>query len=404
MKNNLPLAIVGLDPGTTTAYVLLGLNKEVVHSFSGKELGLNKVISQIIDNSRPVIVGTDKAKVPSFVEEFSRKTGAIVVSPTQDLGREEKRLMLLEMGFNSFNGDEHEKDCLAAALYAYRRIATKLEKIEVFIKENNLEVKRREFSEIALKENLSFQTIKEMLTKGDRGDKNEESFKIVKEAILNNKFTQKDHLVLLKKISNLHSENYCLTSKIKELEKQLKPLYKNNERLAKKSQNFNQKVDSLFLFKEQRLKQRTLEVEQKTEEIAKLKEEILKLNKQISQNNKLSLIKKIDNLGTTEFEKSDKSLGINAGDVLWINNPDIHSPLILGCLKGRSIRLISERKFPTILKNSFQTANLVKAEMVDESKLYYWADSVKLEDKFKLENDIVEKVVENYKKERERMY
>ncbi|MBS3123194.1 DUF460 domain-containing protein [Candidatus Woesearchaeota archaeon] len=404
MKNNLPLAIVGLDPGTTTAYVLLGLKKEIVHSFSGKELGLNKVISQIIDHSRPLIVGTDKAKTPSFVEEFSRKTGAVIISPPEDLGREEKRLMLVEMGYTSFNGDEHEKDCLAAALYAYRKIATKLEKIDAFIKDNNLEAKRREFTKIALKENLSFQPIKEILTKGDRGDKNEESFKIVKEAILENKFTKKDHLVLFKKIRDLQSDNYRLNSKLKELEKQFKPLEKNNVLLAKKSNNFNQKVDSLFLFKEQRLKQRTLEVEQKTQEIVKLKDEILRLNQQIGQNNAYILIKKLEDLGTAEFEKSDKNFGIKAGDILWINNPEIHSLFVLEELKGKNIRLISEKKFPAVLKNKFQTANLVKVEMVDESKLYLWADSTKLEEKFKQESDIVDKVVQDYKKQREKEY
>ena len=63
-----PLAIIGLDPGTSSAYTVLDLDGNVLHSHAAKELSLSQMITEIIQICQPIIVSTDKAKVPSFVD------------------------------------------------------------------------------------------------------------------------------------------------------------------------------------------------------------------------------------------------------------------------------------------------------------------------------------------------
>ena len=67
------LAIIGLDPGTTSAYAILNLKGELIKTNSGKEFSLSEMIKEIMDECTPLIVSTDKAKIPGFVEEFSRQ-------------------------------------------------------------------------------------------------------------------------------------------------------------------------------------------------------------------------------------------------------------------------------------------------------------------------------------------
>ncbi|MBI2665284.1 DUF460 domain-containing protein [Candidatus Woesearchaeota archaeon] len=78
-----PLAIIGLDPGTTSAYAILTLDGKIINCNSGKEMPLSIIIKEIVDLCRPVLVGTDKAKIPSFVEEFSRIGFPLVLSEPQ---------------------------------------------------------------------------------------------------------------------------------------------------------------------------------------------------------------------------------------------------------------------------------------------------------------------------------
>ena len=48
-----PLAIIGLDPGTTSAYVALGLDGNIIKTNSGKALTLAMMISQMIEVCLP---------------------------------------------------------------------------------------------------------------------------------------------------------------------------------------------------------------------------------------------------------------------------------------------------------------------------------------------------------------
>ena len=88
---NKKLLIVGIDPGITTAYAVLGIEGDLIHLNSFRQLDLKMLISEIIEFGKVVLVGTDKSKVPRLVEEFATKLGANVMCPSEDLKIEEDR-------------------------------------------------------------------------------------------------------------------------------------------------------------------------------------------------------------------------------------------------------------------------------------------------------------------------
>ncbi len=115
--------IVGIDPGTTTAVAALDLRSDVVEVVSGKNWGLEKVVEVISKIGRPVIISTDKAKVPAFVEKICARFKAKLVAPRKDMSALEKKGSA--GGFRS-----HERDAMAAALYAYSVHKSMFDKVE----------------------------------------------------------------------------------------------------------------------------------------------------------------------------------------------------------------------------------------------------------------------------------
>ena len=128
--------IIGLDPGTTTAYAILDSNREIIKVASRRNIKLSSIIRDIIKYGRPLLVGTDKEKVPRLVKKFSLATGAKIVSPPEDRSVREKR--------NSMNlktKNEHEFDALVSAFYAYDKYQKTFRKIKnSLIKNNKIEL------------------------------------------------------------------------------------------------------------------------------------------------------------------------------------------------------------------------------------------------------------------------
>lgn len=118
--------IIGIDPGTTTAVAALDLRGGVVNVVSGKNWGLEKVVEVISKIGRPIIISTDKSKVPAFVEKVCARFKAKLVVPRKDMSALEKKGTAV-----GFRG--HERDAIAAALYAYSVHKSMFKKVELSI-------------------------------------------------------------------------------------------------------------------------------------------------------------------------------------------------------------------------------------------------------------------------------
>jgi len=107
--------IVGIDPGTTTAAAVVGLDGTVHALYSSRTADTADVTEWIIEQGRPIIVAADVEPMPETVEKFRRSFDAAGWRPTTDLPVDEKLHRTREASYDN----DHERDALAAALYAY---------------------------------------------------------------------------------------------------------------------------------------------------------------------------------------------------------------------------------------------------------------------------------------------
>ncbi len=126
--------IVGIDPGTTVGYALLDFKGNFIAVGSQKELNLSSLILKILDYGSVKIVATDKRKVPSFVYNFAVKTGAKIFKPKEDM----KVFLKKDLVKRKVRND-HERDALASALFAFKHYRLTFDKVDKFLQNKGKE-------------------------------------------------------------------------------------------------------------------------------------------------------------------------------------------------------------------------------------------------------------------------
>jgi predicted RNase H-like nuclease (RuvC/YqgF family) len=107
--------VVGVDPGTTTAAAIVGLDGTVHEVFSSRTVDTADLTEWIIEQGRPVIVAADVTPMPETVEKIRRSFDAAGWTPERDLPVDEKKHRTREAAYE----DDHQRDAMAAALSAY---------------------------------------------------------------------------------------------------------------------------------------------------------------------------------------------------------------------------------------------------------------------------------------------
>ncbi|MFB6208085.1 MAG: DUF460 domain-containing protein [Candidatus Nanohaloarchaea archaeon] len=143
MIKALDALIVGVDPGSTSAVAAVDLDGELKLLESGRHLAPDEIIEKIIEAGKPVVVTSDREKMPSKVEKIASSLGAERFYPGEDLEVEKKK----ELG----EGDNsHEMDASASAFNAYNNLQREIRKIEDYadeLDEPRAEVAGRYFSD-----------------------------------------------------------------------------------------------------------------------------------------------------------------------------------------------------------------------------------------------------------------
>jgi predicted RNase H-like nuclease (RuvC/YqgF family) len=126
--------IVGIDVGTTSGIAVFDLKRNLLYSGSKRGFSTSEIINKILNFGKPLIIATDKKKAPSKINKIAASFNCKVFSPDHDLSVEEKESIVKISIKNS-----HEKDALAAALFAYRRHGAKFTSIDRTLAIMNLE-------------------------------------------------------------------------------------------------------------------------------------------------------------------------------------------------------------------------------------------------------------------------
>ena len=121
--------IVGIDPGTTTAAAVVGIDGTVHDLYSSRTGDTAELTEWLIERGRPMLVAADVTPMPETVDKFRRTFDAAGWAPESDLPVDEKLHRTREHAYEN----DHERDALAAALYAvddhmdqFERIASKV--------------------------------------------------------------------------------------------------------------------------------------------------------------------------------------------------------------------------------------------------------------------------------------
>jgi predicted RNase H-like nuclease (RuvC/YqgF family) len=107
--------VVGVDPGTTTAVALVGLDGEVLDVLSTRTADSAAVIEWIVEHGRPILVAADVEPMPETVEKLRRSFDAAGWIPDSDLPIDTKQHRAPDHTYDN----DHERDAVAAALSAY---------------------------------------------------------------------------------------------------------------------------------------------------------------------------------------------------------------------------------------------------------------------------------------------
>ncbi len=119
--------IVGIDPGVTTAVVMIGLDGKLVEARSKKFFSFNEIISCISATGEPVIVSSDVNPPPKLVQRVASAFGARLHHPPQIVAASKKLLIGKSL---SQKLNDHERDAYAAAVIAFERFKEDFDKID----------------------------------------------------------------------------------------------------------------------------------------------------------------------------------------------------------------------------------------------------------------------------------
>ena len=124
--------ILGIDPGTTKSYAVLDFQGNILEVKSSKKLNIETITKEVFKFGKPVLIGTDVFKTPSFVEKVAARLGTKIIKPESNIQVSHKRVMIKRFLKNkNFElNNKHESDALIGAVLAYKSIKPLLTKIE----------------------------------------------------------------------------------------------------------------------------------------------------------------------------------------------------------------------------------------------------------------------------------
>ncbi len=362
------LLIAGIDPGTTIGYALLDLDGRTVQVKSSKNMNMSSLILDIIREGKVVVIGTDKSKTPKFVEKVASKIGARVVKPEEDLKVEEKRELTRTYEFSN----EHEKDALASAVYAFKRVRKLLAKADVYLRKHGKEDIDEELKEIILKDN--------------RVNIHEAVAMIEKEPEL------KESKRKRKKIWKTKEDGYLDEENVREEEPRM------NERLEPSRLHIRKivkaKIKKIIRIKNQKIDNLVKKIGEQEEEIKKLNVKIESLFDLLKKADKSLILRRLKNLSLEEVENKE------LGKVVYVDDPNIFSEKSVEKIREEVNLIISRKEMSKKVSEKFRVGfiNANKVGVQEEGDVIL-INREKLE-KEKSNIDVVKRIIEEYKENR----
>jgi len=374
--------IIGIDPGTTVGWAILDLEGAPVTIGSARGISADTLIATLIKTSKPLVVGSDKAKIPSFVQDIATKLGARTVNPSQDMLVDEKRELTSKHNYQN----AHEMDALSSALAAFKKIQPLLNKIRFAVDREGKPELFADVVELVIKERISIHAALVILTPQELPEElpvEEEHKRDADIARLYKVLTRvrKDLATARKQRRALEIKNAMSEKKLAFLEKRMDGLVKPKSRRE------------LSKFKEKQVHSLTARHAKSIKEQDKLHNHIQTLEEALLHKNTVAL-PRVAHLGWENVSKVN-----NIGSMLFVDDPNQMSRRAVELLRDKGVELIIASRLPSQNAKRQLPFAFVKAEKCRMFDKIVLVDKTWLA-KVRSEKAVLKQIVAEYKKER----
>ena len=319
--------IVGIDPGTTTAWAILDIEGNILQIGSSKGLGLSALISIIASFGKPIIAGCDKQKTPGFVNDFARKCGSRVIAPVHDLLVEFKRGLCKDVQ----TANAHELDALSSARFALQHLSPLLVKIKAFQQRLAPNLPFEEIAETVLLSDISIKGAIDMLTQEERDYENTLWEKRHHhEPGIAIQTPSRPLLTLLHhsqhQVQLLLSHKEQLAKTISDQQHQIHALQEKISRPVRKHR------DALLSHKESTISKMSTTLEQQRKHIQTLELTCEQLETALLTPERHVIAHNLHDLTQSSLDQFKKTHTINTSTALFVQHPDRHHPNVISHL------------------------------------------------------------------------
>lgn len=371
---NKELLVVGVDPGITTGYAVLNLDGELIRLKSAKYLTLSTLISEVVDEGKVVVVGTDVRYSPKFVDKFCSKLNARLFSPKEDMKVGFKQRLTSQYKTR----DDHQRDALAAALFAYGEVKDVIARVDAHLKREG-------------KEHLSDQArliVLQGMPIADAIPSLEEKEKI--EVKVKKRIREK----VKKSVRFAEHEEY-LKRMNQELQRQVQQLNERLERVTGKMNKIvNQKIMSVLEIKNRKIDLLQQQVSEQQNEVQSLKKSLADIHSLIMTTENKVCAKKFKTLNIDEILSAVKK-----GDVILVDDPNSFSEKTFDFLRDKVDTILYKKKpGKYVSEKPFNWVNVENLGIVEREE-FALVNKDTLE-KEKKQANLLFKLVEEYQEER----
>jgi len=359
--------LVGIDIGVTTAIAIYDLNRNLIYVGSKRNISIDNLIKEISFYGKPLIVATDKKRIPQPISKIAASFNCKIFSPDHDLTISEKEEIV-----RIHIKDIHEKDALAAATYAYKNFAPQFNNIDRNLDSLGLSQYKDRVKEMIV--NKEAKNIAEAIEKIKPKEEKIEEKARVKEVYLNWREKSKE---LERKLKEAERSYEILKTYSEKLEEKLKNLERQKQEYLEEEVKKNEETRKKVI-REKEIKTRDILIKQLQFELAKQKnfknvfEEQLKIQEEIKSIENENLIPVII---IPEFTKEAVLDANNKFDiknkVVWIKNFKFSNPSanIIISLKPKVV--IGELDEET--KNRLKRQEIIAVDTIKPEERKYYA-------------------------------
>jgi len=188
--------------------------------------------------------------------------------------------------------------------------------------------------------------------------------------ISENKVTRKEFTRLYERMLSVVEEKERVERVLKGTRQELGRLNKENVFLARKPLKFQEKLDQMLLFKEQRLRVQQQEIEKLMNVNKELREKISELYQFIADASKYVVVKKMNSLGQKEFAERMGMFGFQERDVVFVSRVDVHSEQVVQWFGQKNISIVTLGGVPENVKWVLSALRISSEDIINENEYF----------------------------------